>query len=334
MKKTIESHQTAERVSTWILTDGRPGMVNQCLGLAESIKTPIKKINITLSKPWNWTPPAITPKRLYILSKFSEPISPPWPDLLIGTGRKSIALALAIKRLSGGKTFCVQIQNPGSAIKQFDLVIAPNHDQLSGKNVFSTLGSINRVNKNTLNIAKKDFYNDLFGVPHPLITVLLGGNNAVYRMDRKVAIEIADKLLNISERYKYGLAITTSPRTPPEVVKIIAEKLKEKLSNNKAILWKGEGRNPYLGYLAHADFIIATSDSVNMISEAAATGKPVYTIELNGGSNKFTRFHKAMYEAKITRPFADIIEHWSYKIPNDTVNAASEIKLRRILKNA
>ena len=110
--------------------------------------------------------------------------------------------------------------------------------------------------------------------PHPLITVLLGGNNAVYRMDRKVAIEIADKLLNISERYKYGLAITTSPRTPPEVVKIIAEKLKEKLSNNKAILWKGEGRNPYLGYLAHADFIIATSDSVNMISEAAATGKP------------------------------------------------------------
>ena len=70
-----------------------------------------------------------------------------------------------------------------------------------------------------------------------------------------------------------------------------------------------------------------------MISEAAATGKPVYTIELDGGSKKFTRFHKAMNEAKITRPFKDIIEHWSYQIPNDTIKAASEIKLRTNIKN-
>ena len=330
MKKNIES---LERVNTWILTDGRPGMVNQCLGLAEALKTPAKKINITLSKPWDWTPPAITPKRLYISSKLSDQISPPWPDLLIGTGRKSIALALAIKRLSGDKTFCVQIQNPGLAIKKFDLVIAPNHDQLSGANVVSTLGSINRVNKNTLISAKNDFYNDLYSLPRPLITVLLGGNNAVYRMNKRVAIQIADRLLAISEVYKYGLAITASPRTPTEVINVIAQRLKEKLANNKAVLWRGKGRNPYMGYLAHADFIFATSDSVNMVSEAAATGKPIYTIELIGGSTKFMRFHKAMNEAKITRPFAGIIEHWSYQIPNDTVRAASEIQLRTNLKN-
>ena len=184
-----------------------------------------------------------------------------------------------------------------------------------------------------LNLAKKDFCNDLSKLPQPVVTVLLGGNNAVYQMNKKVAIDIADKLLNISETYEYGLAITTSPRTPTDIVEIINEKLKEKLVNNKAILWKGDGRNPYLGYLAHADFIFATNDSVNMISEAAATGKPVYTIELDGGSKKFTRFHKAMNEAKITRPFKDIIEHWSYQIPNDTIKAASEIKLRTNIKN-
>ena len=333
MKKTIESRHTTERFSTWILTDGRPGMVNQCLGLTEALKARSKKIDIALSKPWAWMPPAITPKQLYILSKFSDRISPPWPDLIIGTGRKSVALAIAVKRLSQGKTFCVQIQNPGLAIKEFDLVIAPKHDQLSGTNVFSTLGSVNRVNKDTLNLAKKDFCNDLSKLPQPVVTVLLGGNNAVYQMNKKVAIDIADKLLHISETYEYGLAITTSPRTPTDIVEIINEKLKEKLVNNKAVLWKGDGRNPYLGYLAHADFIFATNDSVNMISEAAATGKPVYTIELDGGSKKFTRFHKAMNEAKITRPFKDIIEHWSYQIPNDTIKAASEIKLRTNIKN-
>ena len=74
MKKTIESRHTTERFSTWILTDGRPGMVNQCLGLTEALKARSKQIDIALSKPWAWMPPAITPKQLYILSKFSEDV--------------------------------------------------------------------------------------------------------------------------------------------------------------------------------------------------------------------------------------------------------------------
>ncbi len=74
--------------------------------------------------------------------------------------------------------------------------------------------------------------------------------------------------------------------------------------------------------------ILVTADSVNMVSEAAATGKPVHVIDLPGGSDKFRRFHTAMVAAGITRPFTGAIEHWSYTAPNDTARAAAEIRRR------
>ncbi len=58
-----------------------------------------------------------------------------------------------------------------------------------------------------------------------------------------------------------------------------------------------------------------TADSVSMISEAAATGKPVHILDLDGGSAKFARFHAAMQDAGITRPFTGRIEVWSYRRP-------------------
>ena len=38
--------------------------------------------------------------------------------------------------------------------------------------------------------------------------------------------------------------------------------------------------NPYLGFLALADRIIVTSDSMSMLVEATATGKPVFVFDL------------------------------------------------------
>ena len=70
-----------------------------------------------------------------------------------------------------------------------------------------------------------------------------------------------------------------------------------------AFIWDGSGDNPYFGMLGLADAIIVTADSVTMVSEAAATGKPVHVVALEGGSAKFARFHRAMAEAGITRPF-------------------------------
>jgi mitochondrial fission protein ELM1 len=99
------------------------------------------------------------------------------------------------------------------------------------------------------------------------------------------------------------------------------------------MIWDGTGDNPCDGFLALADAIVVTVDSINMTTEAAATGKPVYTVELEGGSAKFFAFHKRMRESGVTRPFVGQLEKWTYPICNDPSDIAAEIR-RRLAERA
>lgn len=319
---------TDDAPTTWIVTDGRAGMVNQCRGLAAVLGVTAAEKTIDLAAPWKWLPPNVTPARLSVLSAAGDRLAPPWPELLIASGRKSVAPALAVRRASGGQTFCVQVQNPAAALDKFDLIVTPQHDRLSGGNVIATLGSLNAITPAVLDEARVRFADAVAGLPRPLIAVLLGGNNAVYRMDEAVGTRLGDDLAALVDDKGYGLVITASRRTPDEALAAIKARLADALANSRAVLWDGTGENPYFGYLAHADAIVVTGDSVNMISEAAATGKPVHVIELPGGSDKFRRFHASMRDAGITRPFTGAIEQWSYPVPDDTARAATEIRRR------
>jgi mitochondrial fission protein ELM1 len=102
--------------------------------------------------------------------------------------------------------------------------------------------------------------------------------------------------------------------------------LRAKLAGVPGQVWGGSGDNPYFAYLAAADAVLVTADSVSMVSEAAATGKPVHIIDLPGGDAKFARFHAGMREAGVTRPFAGTIETWSYRPPDDTVRAGAALR--------
>jgi hypothetical protein len=104
--------------------------------------------------------------------------------------------------------------------------------------------------------------------------------------------------------------------------------LQKRLAGQNVFVWDGKGDNPYFAMLGTADAIIVTADSVSMISEAASTGKPVHIIELEGGSAKFARFHQAMRNAGITRPFNGTLENWDYAPLDDTARAAAEIRRR------
>jgi len=300
-------------------------MVNQCRGLAEVIGVePVSKV-IGQRMPWRWLPPAITPVSLSILKPRSDKLEPPWPDLLIASGRKSVAPARAIRKLSGGKSFCVQIQDPGISPDAFDLVVTPEHDGLSGPNVISTVGSMHGVNAQALAAAREAFAGRVAHLPRPLLAVLLGGDNAVYKMTEAFSRKLAEDLGRIARSGDWGLAVTPSRRTPDHARRAI----RDALDGTGADIWDEQGDNPYLGYLAHADAIVVTCDSVNMVSEAAATGKPVHVAHLEGGSAKFRRFHDLMESHGITRAFRGRIEQWNYTPPDETASVAAEV-LRRI----
>lgn len=65
-----------------------------------------------------------------------------------------------------------------------------------------------------------------------------------------------------------------------------------------------------------------------MVSEATATGKPVYVAQLEGGSEKFRRFHRNMETRGVTRPFEGHISDWAYEPLDDTAMVAAEIQRR------
>src|SRR3546814_11848216 len=109
----------------------------------------------------------------------------------------------------------------------------------------------------------------------------------------------------------------------------MADRLRDALAGGSADIWDGDGPNPYLGFLGFADAVVVTSDSVNMVSEAAATGKPVHVFHLDGGSDKFTRFPDATTARGITRPFADTNGAWTYTPPHPTDPAPADHRRRQ-----
>ena len=299
-------------------------MQNQCLGLAEALGLPVVLKRLVVRWPWRWLLPRMWPVPLAALSPHGDVLAPPWPRLLIATGRMSVAPAIAVRRASAGATFTVQIQDPGVPPDGFDLVVAPRHDRITGPNVIKSIGALHRVTPARLAAAAAAFAPSLVHLPRPLVAVLVGGNNRSYRFDVATAEKLGDQLAAIVRVHGAGLAVTVSRRTSANAT----DALRRKLHGLPAQLWDGTGPNPYFGYLGLADAIVVTCDSVSMVSEAASTGKPVYVFDVPGFSRKFAAFHDGLRNAGITRQFAGRLDTWSYAPLDDTSVVAAEVRRR------
>lgn len=317
-------------LTCWVVSDGKPGMENQCLGLAEALGlTPVVK-RVSLRAPWRQLSPYFRIGNRFAAGPEGDAIRAPWPDLLIASGRQSIAPSLAARRLSRGRTFTVQIQDPQIAPRHFDLVVVPRHDKLRGDNVLVTRGSLHRVTKAVLADAAARFAPRLAHLPHPRVAVLIGGSNGVYNLTPTIMGAVAEKLANLTRTHGAGLMVTPSRRTGADNEAI----LRARLSGLPAEVWDGSGENPYFGYLGLADAVVVTCDSVSMTSEACSTGKPVHVIELDGGSPKFRAFHEGLYKDGITRRFDGTLDPWDHPLLNDTQGVADELRHRLAVHRA
>ena len=310
-----------KKLTSWVVTEGIAGTENQCLGIAEalSLKPIVKRIK--LKAPWRQLSPWLNWGYKYALTKNSDQISPPYPDILIASGRKSIGIARYIKESSKGKTFVVQVQDPRIDHKYFDLVTVPQHDPTRGENIVVTTGALHKVTPEKLEAEKKKFEKTLEHLPKPRVAVLIGGSSKHYKMTKENTESLIEQLKTLKDA---GLMITASRRTGEENTAILREKLK----SDNIYFWDGSGENPYFGFLALADYIVVTEDSVSMVSEAISTGKPVYIASLEGGAKRIDLFHKLLQEQGYTKPFTGKLEIWSYEAPNDTLKVAKEIQKR------
>jgi mitochondrial fission protein ELM1 len=304
-------------IDCWVVTDGKPGMENQCLGLAEALgaRTTVKRIAV--AAPWRWLSPWPVPAPL---TAVTPALAPPWPRLLIASGRQSAGPSIHVRKAAAGRCFTVQIQNPATAHDRFDLIVPPRHDGLSGANVLPTRGALHRVTPARLAAEAERWRPALAHLPRPLVAVLVGGANAAYRLGPEEMTRLAAELHPLDASF----AVTPSRRTDPAAVAA----LRAGLPAERSTIWDGSGENPYFAYLGLADYVVVTCDSVSMTSEALATGKPVFVVPLPGGNRKFRAFHDALVADGLSRLFAGRLDRWTYTPPDDTGMVAAEIRRR------
>jgi len=295
-------------------------MENQCIGLSEAMGLTPEIKRISTKKPWRWLPPQLWPAPLKQLKEDGDQLSPPWPDILITCGRQAIPMSIAIRKASKGKTYTVHIQTPNTHISNFNLIVVPEHDTLRGANVLVSRGSLTRITHQKIAEAVQQFESILGDIPTPVFTVLVGGPNKCYDVNADTMNILCQRLEALHKKFGGYFLVTTSRRTGAGNEAI----LKETLSRFPHTLWDGTGDNPYFAYLGKADMIIATADSVNMVCEAATTGKPVLVLELPGGNRKFNFFHNEMQKAGFTKPFDDHVEFWTPP-PLDETNRIAKI---------
>lgn len=303
--------------SCWVVVEeGLAGTENQCLGVAQALGVVPEVRRIRLREPWRSLSPWLGGPQDW---SFRPPLRPPWPDLLLASGRKSIIASLYVKKRSGGKVFTVQIQDPRMDPGRFDLVAVPGHDPTRGDNVVVTTAAPNLITKQRLEEAYHRF-SFLMGLPRPRVAVLIGGSTKVFSLTAGVTRALAERLGAIEG----GLMITASRRTGAENTLY----LREALQGKKTYFWDGRGENPYMGFLAWADAIVVTSDSVSMLSEACSTGKPVYLMALEGQSRRLGAFHKSIIDKGMVRNFEGKIEEWHYPPLDDAGLVARAIRAR------
>ncbi len=255
-------------------------------------------------------------------AKFPAPL----PDLAIGVGRQSAAYLKSLHKQSAGKTFTVMLQDPKMGLSVADLIWVPEHDSLRGDNVISTLLSPHRYSPAVIQSFRDNPLQEIASLPRPHIGLIIGGNSKAYRYSQ----ENIDKFIAAVSSLKSfagSFLVTCSRRTPPELEKA----LRDVTSDVPRYFWDGKGHNPYGDFLAHSDYLVVTADSVNMVGEAAVTGRPVYVFFPEGGGRRINYFHNRMREEGITRLLPDCferLESWEYPPQYAADTIASEIVAR------
>ena len=317
----------------WVLSDGKAGTENQCLGLADALGLPYVVHRLQRRPATDWLPApfwAATGTLARSWAATAPDVSPPWPRLLIAAGRPSVGPALAIRRAARGATIALQIQDPRINPAHFDFVIPPSHDGLTGPNVIATLGAMHRVTPAKLEAAATQWGARFTVLPKPRIAVLVGGTSKHHLMTGAVAQRIGETLQALCASTGGSLMVTASRRTDPES----QAALKAALNGVPAYFWDGSGDNPYLGMLAMADGIVVTEDSVTMASEAASTGKPVFIAKMEGRAEKFEHFHADLAAHGISRPLTGAWDTWTYPPLHEAARVAAEIRSRVTLPTA
>ncbi len=312
----------------WALLDDRAGNRSQCLGVADALGLPytVKEVRYSV---FAHLPNNLLGAQFVGLSMVSRlGFRPPWPGLVIAAGRRTAPVARAIKVRNGGRTRLVQIMYPGSSgIGDFDLIAVPTHDEpKTGTNILPILGAPHGITGEKLTQAASELRDEVSFLSTPRIAVLVGGSTRRRKFTTDMARELGHLVNDMATVTGGSLMISTSRRTGQSAE---AALMSEITVPHHMFRWGQEGANPYLGYLALADGVVVTGDSVSMCSEVCATEAPVYIYAPPALiTDKHARLHQLLYAGGYARPLTGEWEDGIHPRLNSADSIAEAIRNR------
>jgi mitochondrial fission protein ELM1 len=229
----------------WVLADDKLGHTTQSVGLAEAVGWPhvtkelhFKGFNRIVSNR------LLGPSVITLDQRRSPPLMPPWPDLVIATGRRTCS--------------------------HFSM---PQHPRR-----IETLAPLTSINDRRLQAAEERWKGLFEAQPHPHVALLVGGTSAMHRLDTETAARMGREVAGWVHAAGGSLLVVSSPRTGSPACAALRAAVEPA---GRFYEWRrGDPANPYLGCLALADALVVTGDSESMLAEAAATSAPLYIYPL------------------------------------------------------
>ena len=309
-----------DKLKGLLLTEGLHGMISQAEGLAKALDLEYFHEKIETNNFWKLIPPFLTPIKKFV---FKNKIDKEF-DIIISCGRKSIIPSIFFKKNSKKKITNIHIQNPRVSYKNFDYIIAPEHDGIYGDNIIKTKGAIHYLTINEIDNCK-NYLLDKIKKNKDVITLVLGGPTKYYSYSNQNINKIFINVKNLVIKNNLQLIVIPSNRTPKDTI------LNAKKQFNENTLVVDEiDKKAYLSALALSKHIIVTCDSSSMISEAALTGKPVYVAMIKSKRDdiRFRNFIQLFEKMNIIRKLGNKLENWSYEKLDEANIVAREIKIK------
>ena len=264
----------------WLLHGHKAGDNNQVLALAEALSWPFE-IKRLAYRSWE----LLSNRLLQVTLAGTDPahcspLEPPWPDLVITAGRRNEPVARWIRRQSGGRTRLVHVGRPWAPLDCFDLiVVTPQYFLPEQDNILHLDLPLHRVTRDGLDALGREWRARFGQLPRPWWSVLLGGDSGPFVFTPTKARELAAWLNRRVAAEGGSVLVTNSARTPADAWAAFREVL---AVPHTAWSWgQEEGENPYLAFLALADRLVVTGESMSMLAEAAAIGVPLYIYDLS-----------------------------------------------------
>ena len=264
----------------WLLCGHKAGDNNQLLALAEALGWPYE-IKRMAYRPYELLVGRLGATLAGIDLEKSDSLKPPWPDLILTAGRRNEAAVLWIRKQVQKNVRIVHVGRPWATLKHFDLIVTTPQYQLPDlANVHTNLLPLHRVTEERLRQAARQWQPKV-ALPPPYITLLVGGDSGPFVFDETAAQQLGVQVNRLAQEKGASVLDTTSARTPPEAIAHLAREMT--VAKYIHPFKPGDKANPYLGFLGMAADIVVTGDSISMLAEACATGKPVYIFPFGSG---------------------------------------------------